>query len=56
MQKWKKIALEGGITLFIVYMQIFWSLNQNRVRAKSVVDETVLGEELLYLRDSFYSF
>ena len=29
-------------------MQIFLSLNQNRVGVKSVLGETVLGEELLY--------
>ena len=29
-------------------MRIFLSLNQNRVGAKSALDETVLGEESLY--------
>ena len=29
-------------------MRIFLSLNQNRVGAKSVLDETVLGDVLLY--------
>ena len=29
-------------------MRIFLSLNQNRVGVKSVLDETVLGKELLY--------
>ena len=30
-------------------MRIFLSLNQNRIVVKSVLDETVLGEELLYV-------
>jgi hypothetical protein len=33
-------------------MRIFLSLNQNCVGAKSVLDETVLGEELLYMPES----
>ena len=31
-------------------IQIFLSLNQNRVEVKSMLDETVLGEEPLYMK------
>ena len=49
MPRHRKIALDRGIALLQYEMGIFLFLNQNRFGVKSILVETVLGKDPLYM-------